>query len=197
MATTDVVICSNALLLVGDDPINSLAETSKRAKIAANLYPQMKKALLRAGAWNCAVTRVALAPDATAPVFDYTYAFPLPSDCLRVLQIGQTGSEPDHRVEGRKVLSDDNPCYLRYVREISEGDFDEQLAHTLTLIMAAAMAYPLTKSAAFAKEMADKASRAVREAMAIDGVENPGELLGDFPLLRAGYIGTFSGSETF
>ena len=36
--------------------------------------------------WNCLHKRVQLAQNSTAPVVEYSHAYALPSDCLRVLK---------------------------------------------------------------------------------------------------------------
>lgn len=88
-----VQICSNALLMLGQKPINSLAEdptqaTSERELAAANLYPQVRNAVLRAHPWNCATRRVKLTPDSATPAFSWSYQFLKPGDWLRTLQVG-------------------------------------------------------------------------------------------------------------
>ncbi|KAK6697159.1 hypothetical protein SNK04_014247 [Fusarium graminearum] len=60
-----VTICSNALLSLGAQPISSFDEAGgaaqlDRAKLAAGLYPQVRKAVLRSHPWNCAIRRVQL-----------------------------------------------------------------------------------------------------------------------------------------
>ena len=60
--TTAVTICSNALLELGADPINSLEEGTKFARLCANLYPSLRDDVLRAHYWKCATKRVTLSP---------------------------------------------------------------------------------------------------------------------------------------
>lgn len=187
MAASAVGICSNALLLLGAQSISSFVEDNDRALLASNLYPTIKDATLRAHPWNCAVKRVALAPDAAAPAFDFSYQFSLPHDWLRTLQVGEYGREDVYRSEGRKLLADVNPLYLRYIADVSEGDFDTQLVQVLTLQMAAAMAYPITKSAALSESLLRQASLALKQAQAIDGQDDPPETLGDERLYGAGF----------
>src|SRR3546814_19099578 len=73
--TTEVSICSNALLRLGADPINSFDEADnfgsniERARLCANLWPNVRRQVIRSHPWNCATTRVVLSPDAAAPAF--------------------------------------------------------------------------------------------------------------------------------
>jgi hypothetical protein len=101
MANSAVEICSNALLLLGAQTINSFDDESDRATLVSNLWPNALEAILRSHPWNCAIRRVSLAPDAAAPDFDYSYQFTLPGDCLRKLSVGLKGQPQAHEVEGR------------------------------------------------------------------------------------------------
>jgi hypothetical protein len=183
---TDVSICSNALLMLGDESIADFNEESKRAELCENLYPQVRLAVLRSHPWNCAVKRVALAPDVTAPAFDYAYAFNVPDDWLRTLQVGQYGCEVNHQHEARQILADDNPLYLRYVfANLNEATWDAMLVHGVSLAMKAALAYPITKSASLATACLADAESFLKSCRAVDGQDDPPETLGDFPLLSA------------
>lgn len=186
MATSPVSICSNALLMLGATTINDFGEDSDAARLASNLYAQVRDAVLRSHPWNCAVKRVALAPDVLAPAFDYTYQFSQPADWLRTLQVGQYGQEADFRTEGLKFLCDDNPFYLRYIfRNDQESSWDAMLIHATSLMLKAAFAYPITKSASLATSSMQDAINYLKTCRAVDGQDDPPETLGDFPLLAA------------
>lgn len=185
---TDVSISSNALLMLGSQPINAMDEVSDGAKLASNLYAQVRDQLLRDHTWNCAKKRVALAPDAATPEFDYSYKFALPSDWLRVIQIGQAGERTDYRIEGTFILCDDNPLYLVYVyKNTVESTWDSQLVHAMTLAMKAAMAYAITKSTSVREDARQELKDFLKRARSIDGQDEPGEMLGDERLYNAGF----------
>jgi hypothetical protein len=44
---TDVSICSNALLMLGDGPISDFTTVNDRTRLCANLFPQVRDAVLR------------------------------------------------------------------------------------------------------------------------------------------------------
>lgn len=185
MATSEVQICSNALLLLGAQTINSFDDTADRSILAGNLWANCRDAVLRSHPWNCAIKRVALAPEATAPAFDYTYQFTLPGDWLRTLSVGQDGDTPDYRMEGSKILCDDNPLYLIYLfRNTDVSKYDALLVEALTAYMAMTMAYPITKSASQQGVMAKLYEFKLRQARTVDGQEDPPQEVGDFPFLN-------------
>ena len=185
MATSEVQICSNALLMLGAQTINSFDDESDRALLVSNLWPNARDAVLRSHPWNCAVKRVALAPDSTTPAFDFGYQFTLPGDLLRVLSVGEKGDPQEYELEGRKVLSDESALYLRYVyRNEDIASWDALLVEAMEAYMAMTCAYPITKSASEQKAMADLWALKLRQARTIDGQENPPEEAGDFPFLN-------------
>lgn len=177
---TGVSICSNALLMLGAQTINDFDEPVDRAKLSANLYPTIRDDLLRSHPWNCTIKRVLLAPDAAPPAFGYASQFELPADFLRVLEVGQAGIQIDYLVEGRSILADATSVELRYVflNEV-ENTWDSNLVALLTLAMAAAMAYPITQSAALQASFEQKLAMAKKVARAVDGQEDPPQTLGD------------------
>lgn len=186
MAASEVSICSNALLLMGAQTISSFDEDSDRARLASNLWESTRNDVLRSHPWNCCVKRVALAPDTAAPAFDWDYQFTLPSDYLRLLSVGEAGSEADFKIESGKLLSDENPCYLRYVwRNDNPVTWDDMLVHAMTLAMAAAMAYGVTQSASLRDSMLGELEKHMKRARAVDGQDDTPDTLGDTPLLNS------------
>jgi hypothetical protein len=179
-ATSDVQICSNALLLLGQRPISSLTDTAGTAGdsvvLASNLWPMLRTAVLRSHPWNCAMKRVALSPDAVAPAFDWTYAFTLPGDNLRVWSIGQDNDSPDWFIENGKILMDDAICYLRYLFDNTDATtYDALLTLAMTSGMAATMAYGITKSQTQQDAMLKLHQFHLKQARTVDGMEGTGE----------------------
>lgn len=188
---TDVSICSAALLRLGDRPINTLDEQTDRAILCANLYAQARDFVIRRHTWNSCIKRVALAPLATGPAFDWSYQFLLPPDCLRVLSVGlkDEGLTP-WRVEGstsgRVVLCDENPCYLRYVFQNTDpATWDAGLVEAVTDYLCELLAYPITKSATVVELMQAKKERDGKVSRAIDGQEDVPESSTDAPFIAS------------
>lgn len=184
-----VSICSNALLRLGDNSINSLDEDTKSAKLAANLWPTVRDDVLRGHPWNCAKARVILAPDATSPAFGYSARFLLPGDYLRVLGNGDYDSDEfEYEIEGRFILCDASVLKLRYIcRNESVASWDAMLVSVMEKAMQAAMCYAITKSTS--KEQTDQQAFlfAIKQARAVDGQEETPPAVGDFPFLSARY----------
>lgn len=183
-AISAVSICSNALLLLGDKPIDSFDIDNDRTRLVANLYTSKRDKVLRAHPWNCAIKRVILSPDTDAPAFGWSYQFQLPDDWLRTLCVGEDSAPDDFSVEGRKVLMDSNVCRLRYVfRNEVEATWDALLVDAMTQVMVAALTYPITKSTTKQASEEEIVKQVLKTARAVDGQEVTPETLGDFPLL--------------
>lgn len=184
MATSEIQICSNALLLLGDSPINSFTDGSDRATLASNLWDNARQAVLRSHPWNCATEMVALAPESTAPAFDWAYQFLLPGDCLRVLFVGEAGVPDDYVIKGRRILADVNPLYLTYITDNEDvASWDAMLVEAMQRYMAFSMAYPITKSGTLRDSFFNEYSNLLKQARSVDGQEEPPQQVGDFPLL--------------
>lgn len=189
---TGVSICSNALLMLGAQTINDFADQANldRAKLCSNLYPTVRDDMLRSHPWNCAIKRAVLSPDAAAPAFGYDHAFELPSDFLRVLEVGTADTQIDYLVEGRTIQANTTVLELRYVfRNEVESTWDSSLVRLVTLAMAAVLAYPITQSSALQQSLEQKLELSLRRARAVDGQEDPPQTLGDERLLAARFGG--------
>ena len=163
MTATAISICSNALLRLGSDPINSFNEGDitgsnlEVARLASNLWPTVRRQVLRGHLWNCALKRVLLSPDATAPDFGYSARFLKPADWLRTVQVGLDPRDRyDYVSEGNYFLSDEASLPLLYVYDNDNpATYDASLVAALEVSMAAALAYPVTKSNSLAQEMGE------------------------------------------
>ncbi|KVF08987.1 hypothetical protein WJ04_09150 [Burkholderia vietnamiensis] len=184
--TSSVSICSNALLQLGDNPIASFDDPARRAMVCANLYPEVRDAMLRTHPWNSCTKRTVLAPLADAPIFDYPYQFQLPSDWLRTIQIGSRGCALDYAAEGQRILAYVDALPIVYIfRNENEATWESTLVDVVTKAMKAAIAYPITQSAAMAQTAQAEFATFLKQAKAINGQDDDTETIGDFPLLES------------
>ena len=173
-----VDICNSALNLLGASTISALTDDSKNARLCNQRYEPVRNRIFRSHSWNCLTKRVQLAQDSTAPVVEYSYAYTLPSDCLRVLKIhtGATdsiASDIEYQVEGRKIKTNEGTVYLVYIALVSDpNEFDVYLQEALAASLAADIAYAVTNNATLAKNYQEVADERLREARFIDATEN-------------------------
>lgn len=191
--TTAISICSAALLQLGKKAIASFDDDNDTAVLCSNLYPQERDSILREHLWNCAMKRTTLAPLVTAPAFGFAKAFLLPSDFLRLYQVGDywVGDQlcPGYKLEGRHILADGTLLPIAYVfRNDVEATWDSKLIELMTARMLWKLAYPVTQSTSLREELAGEYQKLARTARAIDASEDASiELSDDFPLIYGRY----------
>lgn len=177
MATSVIELCNNALIDLGEEAITSLSDNTKAARLCNQRWPAVRDAVLRAHPWNCATAQARLAAG-DAPSGQGTWrfeaAFPLPTDCLRVLSVEAGGAEPlEWEVQEGAVLCDcAGPLDIQYIRRISDPRrFDPLLCETLTARLSATLAYPITGSASLAQSFWGAYAEKLREARGVDARE--------------------------
>ena len=173
-----VNMCNSALNLLGASTIAALTDDTKNAKLCNQRYEPVRNRVFRSHAWNCLHKRVQLARNSTAPVVEYSYAYALPSDCLRILKIhnGTTdsiASALDYKLEGRNIVSDEGTIYLIYIAlDTDPNNYDVYLQESIAAVLAADIAYAVTNNATLAKNYLTNSDERLREARFIDATEN-------------------------
>lgn len=189
MATSVVSICNKALQALGAARITSLAEDSSNARNCNLCYEDIRDEELRAHVWNFAKKRATLAADATEPDFDYLYAFPLPTDCLRLLPPARRGL--DWRIEnhqGRPAIltNDGNSLEINYIARITDPTvFDPLFVKALAMSMASHMCEDITQSNSKKAEAKMERRDALRDARRTNAMENISEEPAEDPWLTA------------
>ena len=166
MATSKIEICNSALSKLGVEQISSFAETSKASRLCNLQYDKIRKKILREHVWNFAIKRATLAKLAAAPLFDYSAAFQLPTDCIMPLKINQP---TDFEEEGKTLLMNASTCILQYICDITDVSyFDTAFEEALAFALAAEFAYPLKQSDSLRQSMKASSELEIRNARFYD-----------------------------
>jgi len=180
---TDIV--NVALRRIGASPIVSLTDGTTSANTVNDIYTEVRDDLLRSHPWNFATKRVKLAQSSTAPVFEFDYAYPLPSDWLRTVSVHDNDAGHGtvlfrmEQVNGQNsIVSSSSDVWIRYVARITDpnimsSDFRNAFEDTL----ARDLSIPLASSNTLFDLMTKKAERSLARARSSDG-------MGSFPELR-------------
>tara|TARA_R100000458_G_C8222275_1_gene206269 strand:+ start:441 stop:1022 length:582 start_codon:yes stop_codon:yes gene_type:complete len=165
-----VDICNGALNQLGASTIITLTEDSKNARLCNARFTQVRDSVFRSHPWNCLQKRVELAADTDTPAWGFTSQFTIPADCLRVLSILDFDS--DHKIEGRKILTDNSSMKILYVSRVTDpNEYDELLRETLSAALAADIAYAVTSSNPTASNMYKLFQDKLKEARFVDSTE--------------------------
>ena len=173
-----IEICNSALNLLGASTISALTDDSKNARLCNQRYSPVRNRVFRSHAWNCLHKRVQLAQNSTAPVVEYTYAYALPSDCLRVLKIHNGTTESiasalDYKLEGRNIVTDIDTVFVIYIAlDTDPNNYDTYLRESISHQLAADLAYAITNNSTLANNYMTRADERLREARFIDATEN-------------------------
>lgn len=167
-----VEISSNALRLVGDDPITSFSDDTERARLVNAIYEEMRDEVTRAATWNCCKSRQVLASLSETPAFGWSYYHQLPSDCLRVVDVFSGDTRIDHAVEGRRLMTDVSSVNLIFLKRVTDpNEFDALFIAAYTARIAAELALPISGSNTVATTMWQLYDKKVKEARTIDSQE--------------------------
>ena len=173
-----VDIANSALNLLGASTISAFTDDSKNARLINQRYEPVRNRVFRSHAWNCLHKRVQLAQNSTAPVVEYSHAYALPADCLRVLKVhnGTTDSIKsaiDYKLEGRNIVTDEGTVFIIYIAlDTDPNNYDTYLQESISHQLAANLAYAVTNNATLADKYMTRADERLREARFIDASEN-------------------------
>ena len=182
-----VDICNGALNQLGASTILSLTEDSKNARLCNSRYTQVRDALFRTHPWNCLQTRLELAASSDSPAWGFTYAYTLPTNCLRLLRVLDYDS--NYKVEGRKILSNASTMKILYISRITDpNEYDELLRETLSAALGADIAYAVTSNNTTSQNMILSYQEKLRDARFVDSTEgqNVDQDLGMTDVIDAG-----------
>lgn len=128
-----------ALAKIGESPITSLDDKSKKARDLRALFDLKRDDLLRKHPWRFAIKRVNLVQDSEDPISQFSNQFLLPSDLIKI--VGVTCTNDRYAREGNKILTDDSTVELLYIfrnEDVNSWDpsFVTVMAHFLAYDLA-------------------------------------------------------------
>jgi len=170
LSVSALKICNDALTLLGNSPITSLAENTKAARLCSQFYASAGASVLRAYNWNCATARAELTADTEPPEFGFAIRYALPGDCLRVVAV--SGNTHEWKIENGYILTNSAVVQIIYIKRISASEMDVMLSEAVAVKLASLIAFPLTNSATVAKAMFDLYKEKLADAHTMDAFEN-------------------------
>lgn len=189
---SSIDISSNALLLIGDNPISSFDDPGAGAQVAAAIYPETKKRLLSQHPWSFAtkqqrLNRLSQAPDRLT---NYLYAFQLPTDLIRIWNIQ---GHSDYMLVGNLLYSNQKQLLCTYIFDVDEVNLPPHFVKSLEYSLASDFAIAVTEDNTRAGLYEQKYKSLISEAMAIDSQGRPQVGIIDSPLLDVRHGGGYGG----
>lgn len=184
MASTEIDICNEALLYVGNSKrINDFTERTAEAIACAVAYGKTRDALLARAHWRFATKRSVLALS-TEERTGWTYVYVLPADCVapRYIWPGQRLPNPLNKipftfessssgptVDGQVLLTDKAEAELIYTAQVNNtGLYPPLFVEALAWAMAAKLALVLPNKADLSLKMLGMAKASLETAAAAE-----------------------------
>jgi hypothetical protein len=152
-----VTLCSQALVMVGADPITSIEDATREAVICNALYEPMATAALCAYPWRFAMAQRLLARVTDAPLARYDAGYQIPADCLMVRAVTCLDAVLEYEIYNDLIFLDageTDEIILDYLYRADEANwsplFRLALSQDLAASFAVALAEDEKKQAAFA-----------------------------------------------
>lgn len=178
MADSVVGICNIALTSLGANTITNVNEGTTEAVLCDSMWDNARRSVLRVHPWNFALKRIELAAETTAPAFRYKYSYPLPADCLRVIEVY---GDPDYKIENKKIITNRETCFVRYIYDNQDiGSWDDTFKDVLAARMRFDLAYAITRSNSAVTTSSQIYQDKLRLAKGIDGSEDFADHFGNF-----------------
>lgn len=172
---TNLEICNMALVRCGCEPIASLTDSQKRAVIISAQYQQTLKELLVDSPWGFATARAELSVSSVTPLYGFSFQYPLPSDCLKLLHVD---TEYNYAVESGYILIDvDEAIKIKYLKLVSESAMTPAFVKALAMRLAEDVSYALVQSSALQESIAADADRYLKKARTYNSHEGTPSML--------------------
>jgi hypothetical protein len=179
--TSKIEICSNALLLIGDNPISSFDE-GESAALAENLYDAFYDSMMSYHPWTFALKQQRLNVLSEKPdrATGFNYALQIPSD---MIYLWKTNTRANYEIIGRQMLTNDNDILATYTYKVAETDLPASFITTMQYRLASEFAQSITENNGNAQIYEAKFRQALSAAMAADSQQRPQQGIIDKPYL--------------
>lgn len=175
-----VEIVNLALVRIGQGaPIAAIDEDSEPAAQASAVLPFVRDEVLRAALWPFATRRVTLGSVPDVDATPWTYAYRVPSDCIRAIELPVAASvdrvpfEKAGDDSGELILTDLSPATLRYIARVENlALWPTQAASALAWKLAAELATTIARDAGRADAMLVRYRQTLAEVVAWDAGES-------------------------
>ncbi len=193
---TAIDMASNALLLIGDNPISSFNDPGAGPLVASALYPDTYRSILSVHPWTFALkeqwlNRISATPDSLT---NYQYAFQLPTDLIRIWKIM---AHSNYDVVGALVYSNEDELLCRYNYQVPEVDLPPQVVKTIEYKLASEFAVPITEDEDKAAYYEKKYALQLSTAMSVDSQGHPQVAIVDSPFTNVRYGGDYGSGRFF
>jgi len=153
---SEVQICNDALAFIGIPAIVALSDNSKPARQCNLIFDDKRDYLLRS--------------------FEWSYQFQLPSNCLKLLYVGDAyGYDYPYKLENNKILAEYDVLYIRYTKQVEDtNDMDVLFRAALSAFLTTHLTTALGVKEEYEKCLEDYETK-IADARFAGSIEDPHE----------------------
>lgn len=149
MAETDISICSQALVILGAEPISSFQDETDAARICSNVYEGVKNNLMSSYGWRFLMEKRSLTKDAQAPVGEWENSFILPGDAIGLTHAVFENAQHkvasnEFEIFGRRIYTNHDTLIADYVTAKPESEWTAYFADLVVSAMCAKIGFAIT-----------------------------------------------------
>lgn len=175
---TQLTVFNDALGMLGQTLLESTTEENEDGDVLRGHWESSVKLCHEKTSWDHAKIRHQCARLSATPTFGFTYYYSVPSDCVRIILVSETGDEHDTlldwRQENRRIAANVETLYIVYISSTainSPGKWSESFAHYVATELAFRAAPKLNPSAK--DDVAKERKKSLSDAIGLDATQNP------------------------
>lgn len=179
LPTSPVDICNMSGDLLRERAISVISPpVTETEKIYARHYDEVRQWLLYQGVWNFAY-RVVEIDRTSTPAGDFADAYLLPTNCLRLLSVGDATfrGQTKYEVRGREIVIDNDgeaALLVRYIEDVTDvTTWSAGYRKLMILLLAEQVGYAITGKEKPIERLEALIKAAWKDAFSIDGQESP------------------------
>lgn len=179
--TTKISIASNALVLIGHEPISSFEDGTTGAVLASALYDTSYSYLLEKHRWRFATKQAQLAKTTDTPLgYKYNNAFQLPIDILYLQLVHRIR---DYEIFDDKLYTNHNEVIIDYTFKPKEDKLPAYFIKMFEFYLASQFAVPITDNSSKAQFYSVAYDDARRKATNLDSSQRPNQPIRSNPYI--------------
>ena len=189
---SEVSIANVAFVRLGVATISALTDDAPQARIANRTFDHFRDDMLREHTWNWATKRTSLSASAAAPEWKFTYAYVLPADYMRLVEVNNP-SGYEYRIEltddGPVIVTDlSAPLEIAYVAKITNVAYwDAKFVAAVSARLAMEWSEQLTAVSTLHETLQKEYLKALSDAKAVESQEDSVREIDVSPWISARY----------
>lgn len=179
---TAIDMASNALLLIGDNPISSFDDPGAGAQVAGAIYPDTYESVLAEHPWSFAFKELQLSKLSQSPDDEtgFDNAFQLPADLIRLWRIMP---HSNYSIVGSLLYSNQTELLARYIFKVDEVQLPPHVIKAIEYKLAADFAIAVTEDTSKSQFYEQKYLRQLGLARSVDSQGRPQVAIVDSPFV--------------